>query len=98
MNKKFLIFMNRNREYTIILGTVTLHKKLPIPKDTVARCGGGWWRIADGTLRLYDESTDFGKYDMKQAKEAFDAGRVYYMNELVTEGMNELGITKLHME
>lgn len=93
---KFIVVMNEYMDFSIILARVGYHKNIPLPEDTVCRSGGGWWRVTeDGTLRLYDSSCDFGKYDKKEAQDAFDHGRVYYFDE---ECIEDFGITKLQLD
>ena len=88
MNKKFLIFLNREFNPVVVLGIVTYHKDIPFPTEfgkPAVRCGGGWWELnkETGLLRLYSDSADFGKYDIEFAKEAFDKKNVYYFDENV---------------
>lgn len=98
MNKKFLVFINRDFEPVIALGVVSYHKFIEFPKEygkCACRCGGGWWEITeDGTLRLYDDSADFGKYDAQYAQEAFDNGNVSFEDY----SFEELNIKKLVMQ
>ena len=75
--------MDKEMEFSIHLAIVDFHKNIQVPANTAARCGGGYWSFNVGTktLRLYDDSADFGKYDKEQAQEAFDAKRVFYFGE-----------------
>lgn len=83
MAQKFLIFMDRNMEFSIHLAIVDFHKNIQVPANTAARCGGGYWSfdVNTKTLRLYDDSADFGKYNKEQAQKAFDAKHVFYFGE-----------------
>lgn len=82
--------MDRQMNFSIHLAMVDLHKNIEVPANTTARCGGGWWSFDNktGTLRLYDNSTDFGKYDKQQAQKAFDTKRVFYFGEECYENFN----------
>lgn len=95
--KKFLIFMDENMDFSIHLAMVNFHKDIKVPSNTAARCGGGWWSFDDktGTLRLYDDSADFGKYKKNEAQEAFDAKRVFYFGE---ECYEEFNMKKIQLE
>lgn len=90
-----MIFANEDLEPTIVLDYVVLHKHIEEPEGTTMRCGGGYWIIYKNTLVLTGESFDFGKYDMKMAREAFEAGRVTIDGETT---MAELGLTELITE
>lgn len=83
MAQKFLVFMDKQMNYSIHLAVVNYHKDIEVPEDTVARCGGGLWYFDydTETLRLYDLSGDFGKYDKEGAQKAFDTKRVFYFGE-----------------
>lgn len=86
MHKKFLVFINRKFEPVIVLGNVRFHKEINFPESfgkPAVRCGGGWWDVNNGTLKLYDDSVDFGKYDLEIAKEAFEKHNVYYKDKNV---------------
>ena len=86
MYKKFLVFINKEFEPAIVLDNVRFHKYINFPESfgkPAVRCGGGWWDVNNGTLELYDDSVDFGKYDLKTAKEAFGKHNVYYYNKNV---------------
>ena len=86
MHKKFLVFINRNFEPVIVIDNVRYHKEINFPQSfgkPAVRCGGGWWDVNNGTLKLYGDSGDFGKYDLETAKEAFDKHNVYYDNKNV---------------
>lgn len=81
MYKKFVVFINREFEHVIVLDNVWYHKEINFPKSfgkPGARCGGGWWDVNNGVLELYDDSADFGKYDLETAKKAFEKHNVYY--------------------
>lgn len=95
--KKFLIFMDKDFNFSIHLAMVDFHKNIKIPANTAARCGGGWWSFnkETGILRLYDDSADFGKYNKEQAQKAFDAKRVFYFGE---ECFEEFNIKKLQLD
>lgn len=95
--KKFLIFMDEDLNFSIHLAMVNFHKQIQVPTNTAARCGGGWWSFDQetGTLRLYDDSADFGKYNKEQAQEAFDAKRVFYFGE---DCFEEFNIKKLQLD
>lgn len=92
--------MDRDMDFSILLARVDYHKNIPLMWNTVCRSGGGWWRVTeDGTLRLYDDSGDFGKYDKKEAQDAFDHGRVYYFEgEFNGDCLKDFGITKLQLD
>ena len=65
---------------------VRFHKEINFPESfgkPAVRCGGGWWDANNGVLKLYDDSVDFGKYDLETAKEAFEKHNVYYDNKNV---------------
>ena len=86
MYKKFLVFINKEFEQVIVLDNVRFHKDINFPESfgkPVVRCGGGWWDVNNGTLELYDDSADFGKYDLETAKGAFEKHNVYYNNKNV---------------
>ena len=86
MHKKFLVFINRKFEPVIVIDNVRYHKEINFPQSfgkPAVRCGGGWWDVNNGTLKLYGDSGDFGKYDLETAKEAFDKHNVYYDNKNV---------------
>lgn len=82
--------MDEECNFSIHLAVVDFHKNIEAPAHTVARCGGGWWSfdIETGTLRLYGDSADFGKYNKEQAQKAFDAKRVFYFGEECYEDAN----------
>ena len=69
MANKFIIFYNDNFEPYIILSNVNYHREIEAPSDMgrpIGRAGGGKWFInSNGELKLYDLSSDFGKYDKK---------------------------------
>lgn len=94
MNKKFIIVMNDDMEFSIILAMTDYHKNIPMPKNVCCRCGGGWWQVVESshTLRLYGESEDFGKYEKEYALEAFKGGRIYYFDD---ECIEDFGIKNL---
>ena len=84
MYKKFLVFINRKFEPVIVLDNVRFHKDINFPESfgkPAVRCGGGWWDVNNGVLELYDDSVDFGKYDLETAKEAFEKHNVYFGNK-----------------
>ena len=86
MHKKFLVFINRKFEPVIVIDNVRYHKEINFQQSfgkPAVRCGGGWWDVNNGTLKLYGDSGDFGKYDLETAKEAFDKHNVYYDNKNV---------------
>ena len=86
MYKKFIVFINREFEPVIVLDSVRYHKEINFPKSfgkPAVRCGGGWWDVNNGVLELYDNSGDFGKYDLETAKKAFEKHNVYYDNKNV---------------
>lgn len=88
LNNKFLIFINRDFEPIIALAKVTYHKEIhefPEFGNVIARDGGGWWSLNNGILRLYESSEDFGKYNIEQAKEAFENKRVFYFDDNLFE-------------
>lgn len=75
---------------------VDYHKNIEMPENTVCRCGGGYWSILNkDTLKLFDESYDFGKYDINLAKEAFEKKRVVYFEEPIFDPQEDWGIKKL---
>ena len=81
MHKKFVVFINIKFEPVIVLDNVWYHKEINFPENfgkPAVRCGGGWWDVNNGTLKLYDDSGDFGKYDLETVKEAFVKHNVYY--------------------
>lgn len=84
--------------FIILTKGVSLHRYIKVPAklgERYCRCGGGRWTIEnDDTLKLYDESADFGKYDAKYTQEAFDKHNVYYFEEPV---FDEIEIKKLIM-
>ena len=86
MRKKFLVFINRKFEPVIVLDNVKFHKEINFPESfgkPSVRCGVGCQYVSNGILKLYDDSVDFGKYDLKTAKEAFGKHNVYYNNKNV---------------
>ena len=96
MYKKFLVFINRKFEPVIVIDNVQYHKEINFPQSfgkPAVRCGGGWWDVNNGTLKLYGDSGDFGKYDLETAKEAFDKHNVYYDNKNV---FNEFCLNKIN--
>lgn len=96
MHKKFLVFINRKFEPVIVIDNVQYHKEINFPQSfgkPAVRCGGGWWDVNNGTLKLYGDSGDFGKYDLETAKEAFDKHNVYYDNKNV---FNEFCLNKIN--
>ena len=93
MARKFVIFYDTSLKPTIVLDIVTLHKEINPPEGTIGRAGGGYCDIAkDGTLVLSGDSTDFGKYSMKMADEAFASKRITLAEEM---SYDQLGITDL---
>lgn len=86
MYQKFVVFINRKFEPVIVLDNVYYHKGIKFPETfgkTASRCGGGWWKIKDGVLKLSRTSEDLGKYDLKIAKEAFEKHNVFYKDKNV---------------
>lgn len=89
MVQKFVIFENEEGKHRIVLAKgVDYHKNIEKPTDFGNRLhvtGGGRWKFENEfrTLRLYDLSGDFGKYDEEEAKEAFDNKEVYYFEECI---------------
>ena len=96
MHKKFLVFINKKFEPVIVIDNVRYHKEINFPQSfgkPAVRCGGGWWDVNNGTLKLYGDSGDFGKYDLETAKETFDKHNVYYDNKNV---FNEFCLNKIN--
>lgn len=95
MAYKFMIFVNEDEEPTITLAYVDYHKQIEAPDGYTCRAGGGYWNLKNKTLRLYDLSEDFGKYDKKLAKEAYNNKDITIDGEIV---FDELGIKELTLE
>lgn len=95
MQKKFMIFFDQEERPSIYLDYVNYHREIERPSNVLCHGGGGLWQMWGDTLRLYDLSGDFGKYDKKAAREAFDNKRVYYLDECVFDDYN---VTNLVLE
>lgn len=99
MENKFIILCNYEEEPFILLSEVKYHKEITAPAGMgkpLYHAGGGKWIISpNGELKLYDLSGDFGYYDKKLAKEAFDKKNIYYFDE---PAHDKFKITKLKME
>ena len=77
MYNKFVVFINRKFEPVIVLDNVLNHKEIKFPEsfgEPSVRCGGGWWDIKSNVLELYEDSFDFGKYDLKTANSSSVTG------------------------
>ena len=99
MENKFIILVNDNLESYIILSNVNYHREIEAPSGMgrpIGRAGGGKWFInSNGELKLYDLSSDFGKYDKKMAQEAFNNKHIYYSDK---PAYQKFKIAKLKME
>ena len=99
MENKFIILVNDNMESYIILSNVNYHREIEAPSGMgrpIGRAGGGKWFInSNGELKLYDLSSDFGKYDKKMAQEAFNNKHIYYSDK---PAYQKFKIAKLKME
>ena len=95
-NNKFVIFINREFEPVIVLDNALNHKGIKFPEsfgEPSIRCGGGWWDVKNGVLKLYEDSFDFGKYDLETAEDAFKKHNVFYKDKNI---FDEFHLNKIY--
>lgn len=102
---KFIVIVNiETKEKSIYFGRCVWHKELlkriqDLNAGTYQCTGGGKYRfdVEENSISLYDNSGDFGHYDLNEVKEIIKSKRIFDNPQMTKNLIDQLHVMKYHI-